>query len=396
MTMRLTRLLLVAAVTTLGASACGDDSAPITDDAAPRRRLPPPSPGEARAIPPHDIHPEGVGPYLLGASLRSILSTLPHGPRVELMQLEGIADHSLVRADGDKVVLGVQKPKGVTFISVLAPQIARTEKEVGVGTTLAELTKLYGEPHHERSHASDPRIIRVRALPTVRFVLRRGRIVAVVVARAPAGVERNRAKCGDDALRAREADIRKAARLGPKSRVSYGCFGSSRAEALVVSGQRIAVVQQAGEQFKRVAVTSVPGLAFASAIEVDGDDRDEILAVTDTRADTLRKVSVVVYRADGGRFSPLARQPVYELDDSAASWLGAKPADIDFLLEADASGGLVTVSGLYVHRSLLGARDVVPLTPVPVVVRRRKSPSPSPSRTPASAVDGGIRAKSPR
>jgi len=371
------------------AAACSSDGKPPVKDAGPTRRVPEPSATAVRAVPPHEIHAEGVGPYLLGAPLRNILARLPHGPRVELLQIEGIADYSLVRTESGKIVIGVQKPTGVTFVSILGAEIAQTEQGLGVGALVEDLIAKHGTLAPTRSHAADPRIVRTAALPGVRFVTLRDRVLAVVVERpSPAQPERAASPCGE--LREREAEVLEVARLGQGARVSYGCFSGSGPEALVSEDRRVVVVGKAGDKLRRMASTSVTGLVFAAAIEIDGDDRDEIVMTTLARTETAEHVTVEVFRVEGARLVPLASERVYGIEERAASWVGAKLSDLEFLLEIDGRGGVLTVSGLFLHEGFAWAKEVVPLAPFPIVVRRRSEPQPVPAPGPEgdAAVPG--------
>jgi hypothetical protein len=365
------RARLLVAVLAMGVGlACSDDSPVVKkDDSGPGRRVPEPSTSEVRALD-HAIHNEGVGPYLLGASLRDVLSRLPYGPRIELLQVDGVADYSLVRAERDRIVIGVQKPAGVTFVTVLDKDIARTEKEVGVGMPVGSVLEQHGPLVRHRSLAFDPRALRVESMPGLRFVERFGVVVAVVVAAPPSLVERPASKCDATKLHNAQGLIRSRAEMGAKAVVSYGCFTGSTAEALATGDDRVAVVG-GGDSLRRIASTAVPGLVYAAAIEVDGDDRDEILAVHEMSSPTGRSVVVDVFRVEGSRLTSIARQTVYEV--GASSWVGARPPEIEFLVEAHARRGLITVSGLAVRTNVVGIEEVVPLMPVPVVVRERRT-----------------------
>jgi len=377
------------AMAVLVAAACSSDSKPTVRDAGPLRRVPEPSPAAVRAVPPHEIHGEGVGPYLLGAPLRNILARLPHGPRVELLQIEGIADYSLVRTESDKIVIGVQKPMGVTFVSILGSEIAQTDQGLGVGSPVKDLLDKHGALAPQRSHAGDPRIVRTASLPGVRFVTLRDRVLAVVVERAPAPAPEGPASsCQASELAAREDEVRAVARLGDEARIYYGCFGGDGPEALVYQDRRVVVVGKAGDKLRRLAATTAAGLVFASAIEIDGDDRDEIVMATLARTATTEAVTVEVFRLEGSRLVPLASERVYGLEERSASWVGAKLKDLEFLLEVDGRGGVLTVSGLFLHEGFAWAKEVVPLAPVSIAVRRRGESGASPP-PPVSDGEGG-------
>lgn len=361
------------------------------DDGGPTggRRVPQPSPEAVRAIPPHAIRADGVGPYRLGAPLRDILSRLRHGPRVELLQIEGIADYSLVRAERKEIVIGVHKPLGVTFVTVLGSAIARTEQEVGVGTTSAELHKKYGDSLRLRSYAADSRIFRPLALPGVRFVIANKRVQAVVVGRAPVIDEGAKSNCEPESFRKARPRVASVARLGPDAVVTFGCLSATERLALVRKGDRVQAVMSSTARSKRGPAATIPGVEQAWALDVDGDGRDELVAVVESRSGARRMIGVEVFRVDAQRLTSLVKEPVYSMDDSATAWMGARPADVSFLLEVEARGGLMTVSGLYLHRGILGVKEIVPLTTVSVLVRPRRAGDP-PTEPGPTGADAGL------
>lgn len=126
-------------------------------------------------MPPHAIHANGVGPYELGMPLPNILTLLPRGPRVVLAQIDDVLDYDIVRADDDAVIVGAarSRTREVAFVSVLDQRIARTEHGIGVGTSLAKLRQVMGEPANHPTLAMDPRMVAFGRLPEARFVLAR-------------------------------------------------------------------------------------------------------------------------------------------------------------------------------------------------------------------------------
>jgi hypothetical protein len=381
------------------ATGCSDSNKGAQlDDAGVRRRVFGSPPGRVRAVPPHDINSEGVGPYRLGARMREVLNTIPHGPRVEISRIEGLFDYSLVRTEDDTLVVGVRRSTGVAFISVLAEKIGLTEDGVGVGSTSHELTESLGEPLVDDSSARDPRIRTFSSLPQARFLVEGGRVRAVVVApstrrvaakvEVDAGVETG---CGYG-LRDHDEDVVSAAKLrsGARTEVVHGCFASMAGDALVISAPRIVLVVGQPGKLRRVAAAPITGLVFGGAVDIDGDKRHEIAAVSLTSTATEKVVKVTVLRAEGGRLAPLASETVFKLSSSWAAWVGAKLEDTELFIEVEGRGGIVAVGGLYVHRDGNVLRDVLPLSSKPLVVRQKRRPGgAAPSGRPP---DAGLRA----
>ena len=396
---------------------CSDrGSSPPTFDANRQRRVFQPPPGEVRAVPPHAIRAEGVGPYLLGDSLKDILGLLPHGPRVELIEIDRVVDYSLVRTEADTILIGVQRP-GVTFVSVLDKEIARTNNGVGVGFKTNELRAAMGA-EMDGSQLRDPHILRFASLANARFVVDRDRVVAVVVEQEDRRFDQS---AGDDdeaeedgepeepepsaptaepcpiaGLAAGAVEIVAAAQMdgrnSSEAHVTYGCLSPNLAAALVVAGPNMALVAGEPGKFRRLMTQRVDNLAFAGFLDVDGDGKHEVALVTDDVDAKHYRVKVEVQRIENGRFIRLAALDAYEVSAASAAWIGAGLDQIDFLLELSARADTVRIGGLYVHRGKRRPLNVAPLTGKKLVVRRKRA---TPSAT-AAENDAGVAPVRPR
>src|SRR5688572_7375633 len=93
--------LLTAAAAAVTLASCGNEgvSAPPPLRDAPARKVVTKPREEVRAYPPHAIRSDGVGPYLLDATLSDLLHTMPGGPPIELLQIGRLADWRIVRAE---------------------------------------------------------------------------------------------------------------------------------------------------------------------------------------------------------------------------------------------------------------------------------------------------------
>ena len=383
----------ITSLVVLCVAGCSGKASPEVSDAGPvERRLFRPRPGRVLAPPPHNIHEGGIGPYKLGATRKEIYRILPHGPRVELLNIERVVDYSLVRTERDGLLIGTSR-RSVQFLVAVAPDIAHTEGGPVVGLSLDQVDELAGEPF-VRARAADPRIRQYRALPNTRIITDGTRVEAVMVASDPeeqpepvpsepgedddsdAGTAQPRplAEPGCEnvpAMRANSAAILDAARLpSPLSpAIAYGC--GSQAMAIVFGGERLAVVTSASDKPRRSISSAVSGLVFASPLDVDGDGADEIVAVTRREIGDSLEFRVEVFQAD---MAPLASRDAYRLQADTLRWVGAERLeDTDLLLELDSpAAGQVRIGGVYIQRNRFQLRNVAPLRTKLMKVKKRK------------------------
>jgi hypothetical protein len=390
-----TRILAIVVVL----AACGDGEAvkPSDDAGVPRRVFDPP-PRKVRAVPPFDIHAGGVGPYYrLGAPLRDVLLSLPSGPRVELLQIDRVVDFSLVRTDGDAIVLGANRNARIDFITVLAPGIARTARGIEVGLTLVEAEQMLGP--RLTAPLADPRMARFAAAPELQLVTDGLKIEGIVVA-APREPEEHgapRARTPRCAERSeRSADLIRAGRLGKPvgARVLPGCFTGEHPEAVVVADEELAVVGGDVGKPRRLAGQPIADAAFVGTLDVDRDGRHEIVVVHRRVSDKL-VLRVEVLALEGGRLvtrGPAGGQQAYAISTTSAAWVGAKLPELDLVLELEAGNETIIVSGLYLRRVGSSLREIAPLERITLAVPRgRRRPGPGvaveePGAAPPSAA----------
>ncbi len=387
------------------AAACSDRSPPPRSiDAGHRPRVLAPPPGDVRAAPPHAIHRDGIGPFLLGTSLSETLSKLAV-PRVVLYQLDGVVDYSLVRAEDDALIIGVSSPGGVAYVTVLDKEIAKHSTGVGVGATRTALHKALGEPLVRPQRVSDPRIESFASLPNARFVIEGDRVSTVVVGLADrprrktpaptrravldAGVPVSAAPCSKSSSPPR-GDILRVARLsGPSAhlRVTPGCFAGDASDFLVSGPGGFVVVDADGKKVRRLTGLSVPGAMWSAPLDIDADGRDEIAVVTRVLGHEKLAIWVALYRVDGGRLTKLVGRAAYEITATRASWIGASLSKIELIVELRGSPGVLQVGGLYVHHGSPRAVNIAPLTPKRLLVKQPRKPAVA---APAAPRDGGV------
>ncbi len=366
----------------------GDTDRLVEDASFGRRVFRPPPSDPVRAVPPHNIHRTGVGPYELSASLQTTLALLPNGPRVELFEAEGLFDYRLMRSDGDALLLGVGRRGGVAFISVLDPDIARTENGIGVGAGVQELIGALGALRAPKNTGRDPRIITFTALPDTRFIVEKGRVAAAVIMppsegegevapKSPpeAGVPgASLCKAGD--LEERRADFIELVKQAKFAEgedgaiaVQFACPASDRGGALLHRGDAVAwaVADPASGELRVIASARIPGLSFVTTLDTGGA-RPEIYAVSKRRSLQLREVVVTRLALAGGRLTPNWNQVAFSLGARTASWIGARMQTADFLVEMTGHHGAVSVGGIYLERSSGALRHVVPVTRVELPV----------------------------
>jgi hypothetical protein len=397
-----TVLLLVAL------AACRDQSAPAreTDESLGQRVFRAPA-GVVRAVPPHRIQPNSIGPYRLGAEFKAILSTLPYGPRVEVIQIDRVvATHRLVRVAQDAILVGIGQSGKASFIAALEPEIAKTEDGWGVGAEIDTLREALG-PERTVSGARDPRLVELARLPNARVIAEGHRVDAIVVGPDASADDGRRGDLGPaDALsggatgsgaRSRPPEpkvedgctaatalealggepVAETARSGDgdEAAVHYGCFTGPSPEAVVVDRDQLILVGGEPGRLRKAATASVPGLLFASAVDVDGDGRHEVVAVAEKRSDDALVVSLDVLHGEGGRLVSGTTEELYRVD---ASLPVAKLKDIQLLIEAPLIGDSLEVGGFYLQWDGDDVRTVAPLVTRTVKVgsSRRRSASP--------------------
>ena len=352
-------ILAALACALAGCSDPSRPSPPPRDPQPPRRMIEPPT-GVVRPLPPHAIRAEGVGPYLLGEKVTTLLLQLPTGPRIARFEIPSVVRTSVIRAEDNTILIGGDPASTATFVAVVGPEVARTESGVNVGASLDELVRALGPLVVEPDRARDPRLAVPHGMRNARAVLDGEHIAAIVVV-----AERPR----EAPAKAREPDCARPA----APRKALGSCLTAAGELVEVSDEDITV--RAADGDKVLAATRVPNLVFAAALRNPADGRDELVAITRADEAQQRGWAMTVLRLDGGRLHRVVDgEPLYQLSSAQTRWIGAELRDVDLYLELTARAGSIEVGGLLTTRGGDGIRDVAVIAPV---VIRRSKPAPA-------------------
>jgi hypothetical protein len=331
-----------------------------------RRMIEPPTRG-VRALPPHAIRPEGVGPYKLGATVAALLDQLPSGPRITQFTVPGVIQRDILRAEeGDAIVIGAEPQGKATFVGVLRPDIARTEGGIHVGSTRAELEQALGPSIADPDRARDPHIAIPASFKNARILLDdTDHIIAFVVSAEP-----ERAKdASEESACTRPEDDRETH--------TFGICLSAAGERARYDADKEEVVVLPREGDKVITTRRVPGLVFAAPLRNPNDGRDDLVVVTRAEDDGQSKAwSVTAYRLHERNLATVveAREPAYRLTDASARWIGADVKDVDMYLELSSRSDSIEVGGLLTTRGAGKLRDIVVISPVSIA-RNRPRPT---------------------
>ncbi len=402
---------------------------PRPDAGVPGPRTVKPAPDDVRVYPPHAIRSDGVGPYLLDAPLADAAHIAPEGPRIEILELGNLLRWRMVRAEDGRLLIGADERSRVAFIVVLAADIARTDGGMTVGMSGAALLAAFGPARDDGDVVRARRVYQFEKLPNVRFLTddpptladKDTRVIAVLVQRPGAGggaapeppARPDRGLSGAVAAAARPAHCRTGGELAavtpaelaaappvgrarpgavaaagaPAPTVRWACVSSGDAEALVVSGSELAIVGGAPGKLRRLATLALGSIDQVAPLDIDGDGRDEIVALTTLLDEDRLAMLVRVWTWEGGRLVPSVSQRVLEVTREQAATAGVKPSAIDLWVEIRPAGGALLVGGLYVARTPAGARAIAPVEPVRVRLDTRRGSPATPE-----ATDGGTAA----
>ncbi|HEX4454025.1 MAG TPA: hypothetical protein VH143_24345 [Kofleriaceae bacterium] len=361
----------------LSIAACrGSSDEPKLEDTERHSRLVEPPAKAVRALPPHAIRADGVGPYKLGASLSELNDLLPSGPHIAQIDIANVIRVSVLRAEDGAVLIGGEPQGKAAFVSVVGALVARTESGVHVGSTRAELVQALGAPLVDLDHARDPHIIVPAQMPELRAVLDGDRVIGLVV--APASKDKAPADaCTRPAIETTGSD---------GTRLRFGACMSGNGDVVSLDGDELSVRTQ---DDRMLASVPVHGAVFAAALRAP-DGRDEVYVVSRVDEPTARTWSVAGFRLEGARLVRVTEpQVVYQVTTANARWIGADLRDVDLVLDIAGRADGIEVGGLLTTRVTANGsaslRDLLVLAPFQVPRLHRKSGAADNAAAPSGA-----------
>ena len=383
--MRRRRAAAWAVVAVVVVGGCDDREPPPRVADQPARRVIEPPRRDVRALPPHVIAAGGVGPYKLGVAMERILSALPSGPRLTVLQIPSVLEVRIGRDDG--LIVGGERQGPASFVAVLRENFARTADGTGVGARRDAVVAALGPADREPMVARDPALWVGAKLPNARFVFDGDRVSAVLLsAEASATDDGLPARCG---LVADGAGYDGVAASAPK--FCPACLGLADGYAVVGEQVLTAISAQADRPAKKIASAAVPGLRWVAPVRGEGD-RDDLIVVAEQVRDRQRIVTVQALRPDGNRLVQVASVEAYRLTDQGLALIGATVSEVQLELEVASEGDVLTVGGVFIHRTAGTVRVVAPLVTVTVRRGRRtvvETPEDRGEARPDGRPDGG-------
>ncbi|CAN5581771.1 hypothetical protein BH11MYX1_BH11MYX1_06370 [soil metagenome] len=348
---------LVVTLALIG-SACSDRDRPRpseTLDRTPRVLEPPPL--NVRALPPHAIRADGVGPFKLGLTLEQLGSQVLSGGRSAQVDIPNVTHLSVLHAEDDAIQVGGEPLGRASFVAVVRPKIARTESGIQVGSTRDELLSALGQFASELDRVRDPRVLVPTRMRELRAVIDHDLVVGLVIATSEPAVKI------EGCVRPAETEKR------------FGACLTGEPELVAFDNDELQV--RSADDKKLVDRAKLANAVFVGPVRTS-DGRDELVAITRTEDPQVRTWSLVTFRFEGGHLLRMPDVPVYQLTAANARWIGSSLRDLDLELEVSSHGDVYEVGGLLTHRMGNQLRDLLVLSPVQVPRRRAKSATPDP------------------
>lgn len=348
----------------------------VAPDRTPRVLDPPPQ--NVRALPPHAIRRDGVGPYRLGLTLEQLGTQVPSGGRNALIDIDRVVHLSVLHAEDDAIQVGGEPLGRASFVAVIGGKIARTESGIQVGSTRDELVQALGAPEVTLTRARDPHIVVPSNLRELRAVLDGDKVIGLVVTASDPPVK------AEGCVRPTPVSTGEEIRFG-------ACLTGAPAIVTIDGDELVARSVEPAKWSAKIPLASLMlgrTFKFAAALRAP-DGKDEIVAVTEAEDATAKTWYLVAFRVEGGKLEKIADGQAYQLTATNARWIGSTLHDLDLLLEVTNRGDTFEVGGLLTHRTNDKLRDLLVLSPAQVLRRRPKSATPEPER---ETQDAGVAA----
>ena len=348
----MTRRLLVLS---LVAIACGKRDQPeAKPEPPPRRVIEPPAKG-VRALPPHAIRAEGIGPFKLGETVSKLLDQLPSGPRITNFSIPGLVHRDILRAEDDAILIGAEPQGKATFVAVVRGDIARTEANIHVGSTRDELVRALGPSLDDPDRAQDPHVIVPGLLKNMHALVDNDQVAAIVIATE----DRSKELIGETACARPKADRQKH---------EFGACLTGTGEIIHYEGDELSIIGK--DSVKPLA--TVPGLVFAAALRNPADGRDDIIAIKRVNDGQTETWSLFVFHFTDKLIRLVDGAQVFQISAANAKWIGAELRDVDIYPEVVGHADTIDVGGLLTTRAGDKIRDIVVISAVPVQRKRVK------------------------
>ncbi|MEO8549982.1 MAG: hypothetical protein ABI678_08405 [Kofleriaceae bacterium] len=360
---------------------CSDRDKPHALEVDRQPRVLDPPPANVRALPPHAIRADGVGPYRLGLTLEQLGQLVPSGGRNAQVDIPGVVRLSVLHAEEDAIQIGGEPLGRASFVAVVGGTIARTASGIQVGSTRDQLYRALGPPSVELDRARDPAIVVPSNLRELRAVMDGGRIVGLVVAASEPPAKT------DGCVRP------------PDDAKHFGACVTGAPDVVTQDGEELVVRTADGDKQVDKPIR-IANPVFVGAVRAS-DGHDELVAITHTEDAQTQTWSLLAWRYEAGKLVRIRFEhegigvydaPVYTLTATNARWLGSTLRELDLVLEVMNRGDAFEVGGLLTRRSGDKLRDLLVLSPVQVRRRPAKPVTPEPER---GSSDAGVAVPAP-
>ena len=409
-------LVMVVSIAAMGAATACDRRDPALPDIERQPRVINSPPQGVRALPPHAIRGDGVGPYRLGIPLEQLGNQVPSGAQNAQVDIPRVVHLSVLRAEDDAILVGAADPGArASFVAIVRGEIARTITGIHVGSGAEELARALGDRATDLVRARDPRIFMPEHMRELRAFLAESHRIAGIVVASPEPPARPSAGCTRPTLTPAAHSSETPVRSVPVDasntpadsnvRVALSDQGSGAAPArysahagdpigaCIAGAIDVALVADPDlavrflDADKTIRLPKVANWVWAAPVR-NAEGWDDVVVVARSEDEQVRTWFLSVFRFEnpsaGARSSAATRtkpepglrvlklvdaMPVYQLTAANARWLGCELADVDLALEVTSRTDSWEIGGLLVTRRGDAVRDLYVLSPSQVPLR---------------------------